>query len=299
MMNKHSLSLLSDEEIWGSDFGINKEKQLDVIKNYGVMASISDLCILTGCFYRRDYYNDIVDGSVNDKTGAFWTRSCNHNGICIVNEVGDRGNEKGYKRSNAIRPLLKSDSIYSYVIDNKYLGYNQVPEVEFGYYPFEVVPYYMQKLLEEEYLKGMDKTGCTYTFDMCSSNDYNHPFSKQTYDEYIFRGQRYVRIKANSPYGSWKFELSNNQNYRNNDYVWVKVKPVKWLVDEKNKLLLSKIGLLSGIRYIDSEHGYNGVFESTEMYYYLNQYMIHDLLQATPFEKDITNSLDDVKRLKR
>ena len=44
-MNKNSfeLTLLSEGQIWGND----KERQLDVIRKYGIKAAITDLCILT------------------------------------------------------------------------------------------------------------------------------------------------------------------------------------------------------------------------------------------------------------
>ena len=48
--------------------------------------------------------------------------------------------------------------------------------------------------------------------------------------------------------------LSNGVKYRDGDYVWVEVSPVKWLIDNKTGILISKKGLVSGIRFLDRNH---------------------------------------------
>ena len=67
--------------------------------------------------------------------------------------------------------------------------------------------------------------------------------------------------------------LSNGVQYRDGDYVWVEVSPVKWLIDDKTGILISKKGLVSGIRFLNKSTNYKGDFSKTEMKEYLDRYM--------------------------
>lgn len=84
--------------------------------------------------------------------------------------------------------------------------------------------------------------------------------------------------------------LSNGVEYRNGDYVWVEVSPVKWLIDDRKGLLISKYGLVSGIRFLDKKTDYKGDFSKTEMYEYLNKYMIKDLFQNVYCIQKVSNN---------
>lgn len=56
-MNKHNITILSREQVWGSEY----EDKLDVIEKYGVRASATDLSVLTGGYF---YNATIEDGVV-------------------------------------------------------------------------------------------------------------------------------------------------------------------------------------------------------------------------------------------
>lgn len=58
--------------------------------------------------------------------------------------------------------------------------------------------------------------------------------------------------------------------------IWGEVSPVVWLVDRNTQTLISKYGLLSGIKY-DKEHCYVD-FTDTKMKKYLDTYMLPELL---------------------
>ena len=164
-------------------------------------------------------------------------------------------------------------------------GYNGTEEVEYGEYPQYAADLMMQSILELEYNRGMKKTGRSYTFDSVKYDDYNTGFKPVTYEEYEYQGKKYIRIKANSDFDGNKFKLSNGAFYRDDDYVWVEVSPVKWLIDDRTGILVSKIGLVSGIRFLDRNHNYKGDFSRTEMKEYLDRYMIHDLTQTATFTR--------------
>lgn len=156
--------------------------------------------------------------------------------------------------------------------------------MQYGEYPQNAASEDMQMTLELKYNMGMNKTGRSYTFDFVEPGDYDTGFIPITYEEYEYQGKEYIRIKANFCFGGNKFKLSNGVEYENGDYVWVEVSPVKWLIDDKTGLLISKKGLVSGIRFLDKRTNYKGDFSKTEMKEYLDKYMLHDLTQSVKLD---------------
>ena len=282
-MNNQDLTLLSEGQIWGND----KESQLEVIRKYGTKAAITDLCVLTGSYLCEDTdYNIDEDSSLKGRTSWFWTRSDdNDNDVRAVNKHGDRDDLFRYLRYGAVRPALQSSVIFSQISPNRVRGYNGTEEVEYGEYPQYAADSRMQSILESEYNRGMNKTGRSYTFDSVKYDDYDKGFNPVTYEEYEYQGKKYIRIRANSDFDGNKFKLSNGVEYRYGDYVWVEVSPVKWLIDDRTGILVSKIGLVSGIRFLDRNHNYKGDFSRTEMKEYLDRYMIRDLTQTATFTR--------------
>ena len=282
-MNNQDLTLLSEGQIWGND----KESQLEVIRKYGTKAAITDLCVLTGSYLCENTdYNIDEDSSLKGRTSWFWTRSDdNDDDVRTVIRDGDMDGTYRYRRDGAVRPALKSSVIFSQISPNRVRGYNGTEEVEYGEYPQYAADLMMQSILELEYNRGMKKTGRSYTFDSVKYDDYNTGFKPVTYEEYEYQGKKYIRIKANSDFDGNKFKLSNGAFYRDDDYVWVEVSPVKWLIDDRTGILVSKIGLVSGIRFLGRNHNYKGDFSRTEMKEYLDRYMTHDLTQTATFTR--------------
>ncbi len=296
-MMDYELTLLSEGQIWGN----NSEPQLEVISKYGTKAAITDLCILTGVYLCEDTIDE--DRSLTGRTSWFWTRSDDgHNDVLEVDVDGDSANIYRYKRYDAVRPALQSSVIFSKISPNRVSGYNGTEEVEFGEYPQNAADSILQNILESEYKRGMSKTGRSYTFDSVKDYDDNTGFKPVTYEEYEYQGNKYIRIKANSSnFGFHIFKLSNGACYRNGDYVWVEVLPVKWLIDDENKQLISKYGLVSGIRFLDRKINYKGDFDRTEMKEYLDKYMVKDLFQSVDFEylQDMEYSIDKSENIKK
>ena len=282
-MNNQDLTLLSEGQIWGND----KESQLEVIRKYGTKAAITDLCVLTGSYLCENTdYNIDEDSSLKGRTSWFWTRSDdNANDVRAVAEDGNMYDRYSHIRHGVVRPVLKSSVIFSQISPNRVRGYNGTEEVEYGEYPQYAADLMMQSILELEYNRGMKKTGRSYTFDSVKYDDYNTGFKPVTYEEYEYQGKKYIRIKANSDFDGNKFKLSNGAFYRDDDYVWVEVSPVKWLIDDRTGILVSKIGLVSGIRFLGRNHNYKGDFSRTEMKEYLDRYMTHDLTQTATFTR--------------
>ena len=277
-MAKQELTLLSAGQVFGDD----KEEQLEVIKKYGTKAEITDLCVLTGSYlFENTDYNIDEDRSLTGRISWFWTKSDAHyNEVSVVYRGGEENRRYGYKRDGVVRPALKSSVIFSQISPNRVSGYNGTEEVEYGEYPQNAASEFMQMTLELKYNMGMNKTGRSYTFDSVEPDEFAMGFKPVTYEEYEYQGKKYIRIKANFKRDDDRFKLSNGVEYKNSDYVWVEVSPVKWLIDDKAGLLISKKGLVSGIKFLDREYEYDGDFSKTEMKEYLDKYMLHDLTQS-------------------
>ncbi len=284
------LALLSIGQIL--DNGI--EAQLEVLNKYGPKAKETDLAKLTGSVSERSILGYDVP---NEERACYQCTSTNtrEGNIRVITYDGDEREFDSRARCTVIRPTLKSFAIFSKLYSSKVKGDNGTYEVEYGEYPQYAASKELQQVLNKElenYSSGfrlvrnranckLKKTGRTYTFDSrgpFEPQSDREKFSPVVYDEYEYQGKKYIRVKMNYGGSDDDVELSNGCEYSDGDYVWVEVSPVKWLIDEKTKTLVSKYGLLSGIRY--DRYRYNGNFEQTEMYKYLNKYMAHDLFQC-------------------
>ncbi len=281
------LTLLSEEEVWG----VNGEKQLDVLKKYGTISAITDLVILTGGYCEDTCTYMIPDDDIlKGRTGWCYTRSSDGDGdVRGVDEDGTRDSKYRSKRHGAVRPALQSSVIFDSISKKRIKGYKGTEEVEYGEYPQYAPSSDVQELLEQEFRRGyLHKTGKNYTFDSTAYYNYSQYFQPVTYDEYEYNGKRFIRIEARSDYGGNYFKLSNGERYRDGDNVWVEVSPVRWLVDDRTKTLLSERGILSGIRFHTDTRSYNGDFSTTDMKEYLDKYMLKDLTQSSTLVKDMT-----------
>lgn len=271
-MNNQELTLLSVEQIWGNS-------QLEVLKKYGTKIAATDLCILTrGCVRDEDYVDE--DKSLTGRTCVAWTKTVNKyvkeifiDGLCsccgYINDI-----------SCVIRPVLQNSTIS---LPSTVSDPNIIMEIEYGEYPQNAPSATMQKKLEKEYKKGMNKTGRSYTFSSSPCDDFDTLFKPITYDEYEYHGKKYIRVRAIAEYPDYESILSNGLECKDGDYFWVQVSPVKWLIDDKTGLLISKKGLVAGIGFGDVKY-YDGMsydFDKSELKKYLDTHMMHDLFQNT------------------
>ena len=278
----------------------HSKKQLEVLKKYGNKAAMSDLALVRGGKYsEEDLVPDLEEGQA--RTCAYCTISGKKKvEASAINDIGGTDDFVYNTREISVRPVLESSFIFNFVHNRRKKGYNGVEEVTFGEYPQYAPEYKKQLEIEKFYQYGLlVKTGRTYTFDRSKVKNKSQEFQPVTYDEYEYNNgyevKRYVRVKANLFHGyDEKTEgraiarpehyLSTTQTLSTGDatkcgyYVWLEVKPVTWLIDEQKQRLISKIALLSGIRF--SGERYSSRFEDTDMYQFLNQHMLRDILQS-------------------
>ena len=278
--NNNEFTLLSDEQTFGS-------QQIDVIKKMGRKCAISDFAILLGAYVSSDYHVD-GDNSMRGRTGWWYLSSSDGYGnVRGVNEESNRTYTHAGKRSGAVRPALPFSNI-SDISMNGVKGRHGFLEVEYGEYPQYAVYTNLGRILDDSFQAGvLRRTGKTYTTDSRRWDANSERFSPVQHEEFEYNGKRYVRVKSNDTHEN--FKLSNGVTVHPGMYVWLEVSPIKWIVDDRAKMLVSKTLLASGIRFCNDRQ-YNGDFKNTEMYQYLNTSFARDMVpsvvkEMTPEEK--------------
>ena len=276
----NEFTLLSDEQTFGS-------RKIDVIEQMGGMCAITDFAILLGGYVSDDYHVS-DDSSLRGRTGWWYLSSSDGDGdVRDVIKAGDCSCTRAGKRSGSIRPVLPFSNI-SDISVNGVKGRHGFLEVEYGEYPQYAVDTNLGRILDDSFQSGvLRKTGKTYTTDSRRWNANSERFSPVQHEEFEYNGKRYVRVKSNDT--GENFKISNGVTVHPGMYVWLEVSPIKWIVDDKAKMLVSKTLLASGIRFCNDRQ-YNGDFKNTEMYQYLNTCFAKDMVpsvikEMTPEEK--------------
>ena len=235
-------TFLTEEQYFGDD-------KLDILEKRGTKAAITDFSILLGA-YVSDYHID-NDSSLEGRTGYYWTKSDDGDNVARVVYVDGYGlNNYVDRRDGGARPALPFSSISSIPTNGESgkRARDGVLEVEYGYYPQKAVSRDMQDRLERAYKSGtISKTRNSYTTDSRKYNAYDEKFLAKQHEEYEYNGKRYVRVEANFDFEWGEIQLSNGESYRDGDNVWVEVQPVKWLVDERAKVMITDKLIFSGV----------------------------------------------------
>ena len=270
-----NFTFLTEEQYFGSD-------KLDILEKRGTKAAITDFSILLGA-YVSDYHVD-NDSSLEGRTGYYWTKSDDgDNDARVVDGSGRRSCRNVLERGGGARPALPFSSISSIPtngVSGKRAG-DGVLEVEYGFYPQKAVSKDMQERLERAFKSGsLSRTGKNYTTDSRRYDDYDAEFSPKQHQEYQYNGKRYVRVEANSDFGGGEFQLSNGEKYRDGDNVWVEVSPVKWLVDERAKIMLTDKLIFSGVQFNHTRDYHTRDFDKTDIKTFMDRYLSRDLEQS-------------------
>ena len=255
-----------------------EDEKLDILKKRGVKAAITDFSILLGgMFSNSDHIES--DSYLEGRTGVYWTKS--DDGDNDARAVDYSGTSNGYRvigRNVGARPALPFSSISSIPTNGESgkRAADGILEVKYGYYPQKAASKKMQINLENEYKKGtISQTGNSYTTDSIKYDDYDVSYEPQDHIEYEYNGKRYIRVKANSCYG--KCTLSNGEEYNNGDYIWIEVEPIKWIVDEKAKIMLSDKIIFAGVQFNEKRNYKTKNFDKTNIKKYMDETFARDI----------------------
>lgn len=185
-----------------------------------------------------------------------WTCSSNNNAPYYIDE---NGQIKPYKldlkilNDVFIRPVLPYYDLKSIKPKGK-VFYDETHTliIEYGWYPQDYVEYSISKKLESLYLNN-------HSLERSSNHFHHFKAVKQleSLPEYKFEGKYYVNVGI----------------------TWFEVKPVRWIVDEENHLLVSENCLISRVPYAYPDMIFDNDFRKTNIHHFLNDYFKHDLLQ--------------------
>ncbi len=266
-----SFTLLTEEQLEG-------DKQIDVIKEMGKQAEITDFAILLGGEY-GSFKN-------NKKYGSYWTQSIVSMAKRVLTVDVD-ANEMYLRDPRAIiistRPVLELDfSSNNNIRTNgrkiKDIS-NEVMELEYGYYPQNAAPLEMQKELESKYWSGKLESGKN-SYTTGKSNIFQgRIINMRNHLTYEYRGKSYIRVERRQDSSNENKILSNGQICQEGDSVWVEIQPVKWLVDKKENLMIAEKLLFSGIAFTVKSKKGNLDFETSDIKEFMNNIFAHDLKQ--------------------
>ena len=198
-MAKLYFSLLNKEQVYGRNI-------LEVINKEGVVTDQSDLLTILGA--NGSYF-------LNSKKNDAFASTVSKDKYIDSIFYGNRG---------GIRPVIPF-SMISNKVRNRKINANGILEVEYGFYPQNVIVYNND---EEAYLNNQNHTSNHYILGR------NNGFT-----EYIYNGIRYIMV-YNYDISLNPMKLTNGVLPEKEKYYCIKVEPIKWLVDTKTNLAISK-----------------------------------------------------------
>lgn len=259
-------TLLTKEEVC--------DKQLQIFKKYGTNAAVTDFSLLLGIEVSSDHTSDSlynIDRDYFDTRAAdYWTKTKEEDKIIAISSYSFGYNSpKNIKnRYLGIRPVIKySDILEEY--QNKRISDKEVIEVEYGEYPQTICDEKRRLELEKEYKENkLIKTDKIYTVN----TNKEESFIPTELPEYYYNGKKYIRYIADG--NQIRTRLSNKKYIEYKKAYWIEIKPIIWMIDEKEDIAVSKKLLVTGIAYDQTN---NKNFEETEIYKYLNNYFIKEI----------------------
>lgn len=257
-------TVLSEKHVFGSN-------KLDSISKTRSQCAITDFAISLGASVREEHLEK--DATLEGRLSSSYVLSSDdgHYNVSMIDFRGNRSWCSSNTRSIAIRPAIYCSDLKEF-LKRQYQNKEDCQEVEFGEYPQYAVGR-LTAVLETRFQEGLlEKTGKTYTKDSHQGYE-NGLFLPQILEEYKYNNKKYIRMNY---INGFSHVLSNEKTYKRGDFVWLEVSPIQWIIEEKEKLLISKRVILSGIRFCESGK-YQGNFQETELYSFLNHYFAQEI----------------------
>lgn len=253
--------LLSKEQVFG-------ENKTDVIRVLGAACEVSDFAVVSG-----------ADTDENRIGKWFLASAHGYGDICMADQSGSPVAAYATSRGS-VRPALRCEDS-SALSCNMAKDISGLEEAEFGEYPQHTADRTCSRTLEQEFSEGLlRKTGKKY---------------HAQYDEFQYEGNKYIRV----PYTAGdECLLSDGRTCKKDDIVWIKVSPVKWLYDPKAGLLISRTILVSGVLF-SAETYYDGDFEKTAVYKFLNDTFAKDMIPSMLHEMTLEEQTEYEEEVKR
>ena len=245
-----------------------------------------------GVTARATDFVNLIGGYVTDLGSFYWLMDKKASippSIYYISDIYPGGIPQANKcdySSYAIRPVIHLDDISNYNVISNDLD---TMIIEYGEFPQTIEKTDISKMLEALYqLNDIERTSKGYTISDLSRNEGidNKPFVPRTYPEMTLSNKRYVRIIAQS---KCICNLSDGRAIENKTPYWVKVEPIRWIVDKLSGVCVSQCALVSGIPFSHSTN-YSGYFNESDISKYFEFYFSDEVIKQEvkkPKEKKI------------
>ena len=285
------------------------DKKLEVLKKRGLKTKLTDFAILLRSFdirlkggYDDSYITSSIDYFYYGKNFHYYVKKAYSNYYERVNMGPGRYSSPpndGLVFPNAIcnvRPLLHFSSIMDVPTNGGKINRmsDGILEVEYGYYPQNAVSEKLMAELEYAYKNDdLKKTGNSYDiyvqtdellkkkfyeldkkiynpveYEKCMQEYYTQideameKMITKKLDEYEYNGKKYVKVIV--PYG-------------NHETKWFEVLPVKWLIDEQDKVMIADKVIISGVPF-DTRKGHD--YKETAIKRFIDNHFTKNLEQS-------------------
>ncbi len=258
-----SFTLLTKDQVYG-------ENRLEIFKKCSPKAKPTDYAILLGSSYSIWGTQSWMEHHIIDEHEAIFSIDCH----------GQPISEPTCLESIGVRPAVRYSDI-AYMRSNERINEFGIKEVEYGEYLKTAVDSELFKELWSA-KDSLEAAGKSFTAPDMNIDDVDN-YASDKLIVYMYKGEKYVLCKASS--SVYKYHLSNNTVY-GDEYCFIKVEPIVWLVDEKNNIAVSKDILFSGIQYYIGK-GIKYKFETSNIkrfldVYFANEIMTPEMLKVDP-----------------
>jgi len=269
----YNFSFFKEEEI--------KKDNSKLFEKYGLITAITDYAILLGGEVSSSYFT--ID---ERRAGFWWTSSINDNNErCAIYADGTKKWEPPYPRMIGARPSISYESIKDKI---NVVNEKDIFEVEFGEYPQTITKKEISVSLEELYEQNLlNKTGKVYSADNINSLDSYTPFEYRSFEEYEYQNNKYIRFLVGV--NPQAFKLSNEEIVEEDKVYWIKVEPIKWIVDIEEDIMISKDILFAGIQMDKDITNWSPNFEDTQMKEFLDKYFSNEIIPSVIVKEKVTN----------
>lgn len=254
---------------------IDGKNQLDIFKKHTTRCAATDFALLSGC------KTTMTHGILNEKnkvetTGYWWTQTRDRGSkVMVADDEGLMYDEYLQTTCIGARPVFKIEPQLLNELKGK-------TEFEYGSYPQTSVPRELNEKLTEKFVKGeLKKSSQSYPdTDLISlKKQYNQP-DNEYHRTYEYNGKIYIykhgdRTRSNTV-------LSNRRKIIDREMYWIEVEPIKWLIDEKEGIAISKKILFSGVPFHDTVI-FNGGFEESNIKQFLDEYFAPAIEQSLTY----------------
>lgn len=280
-INKNiKITLLSSKDLFKKENNLIISNNLtNIFKNIGIRSAASDLALINGSFAIDEEYVD-CNQRLNNRSVSYYLKDNYGSYNLLITLEGTISWVDNNIYNVGIRPVLEFED-FPIEIFERLFNFNGSSYVYFGEYPQVVAS--NQQLLK--YLVGADKVYYTDREYRTKIEWYSNMLSYVSYKEFEYNGEKYIKANVDIE-DFYKVTLSNGQKYKKNDTVILKVVPILWLVDIKNKRLISNNIITSGIRFTNQKRTVED-FSNTEISNYLNTYLLEDMIYQSEDYQEI------------